>query len=153
MLPPRADADSSTSPGTDPAPGSVPPPEGERRIEPPDDRQGYGMSEAVESGSPAPAVRERGDADHPPVRRRVLFNEEQQFTLGGMLLLVTLVGLLLGPVAWLPLPVFAGMLGLGALILLALISVFQARLAIIKLAWWLMLLLYVAAAAAAYIFS
>jgi hypothetical protein len=151
MPPPRADVDSPT-PGTDPASGIVPLPEGERRIEPPDDRQGYGLT-AGEAASPASALRARDDAERPPVRRRVLFNEEQQFTLGGLMLLVTLVGLLLGPVAWLPLPVFAGMLGLGALTLLALISVFQARLAIIKLAWWLMLLLYVTAAAAAYIFS
>ena len=152
MPPPRADADSSPVPETDPASGIVPPPEGERRIEPPDDGQGYGLTEG-ETASAAPASQARHEAERPPVRRRVLFNEEQQFTLGGLMLLVTLVGLLLGPVAWLPLPVFAGMLGLGALTLLALISVFQARLAIIKLAWWLMLLLYVAAASAAYIFS
>lgn len=148
MVPPR-DSNASLPPN-----GQGPPSDRLPHIDPPADGGGYEVSPPAHN---APTTISRGADRHltdraaPP--RRVLFNEEQQFTLGGLLLLMTLVGLLLGPVAWLPLPVFAGMLGLGALILLALISVFQAHLAIVKLAWWLMLALYASAAAAAFIFS
>jgi hypothetical protein len=123
-----------------------------RTLLPPPDGEGYSI-EPPEASHPQ---------THPPVvdteavRRQAeekLRRESEQFSLSGLLLLVTLVSVLMGPIVWLPLPAFAGLVGLGSLVLLTLISIYNARQAVVRLAWLLLFGMYLAAAAAAYIYS
>lgn len=76
-----------------------------------------------------------------------------QFTLAGILLVVGLFGILLGPVIWLRLPWFAGVLGCGSLLVLAVISIFNNRPHVVQVGWWLLAALYVSALTLYYIFS
>ena len=75
----------------------------------------------------------------------------RQFSLSGLLLLVTFVAVLMGPMVWLPRPVFAGLLGLASIVVLVVISIFNTRHMIVHVAWWLMLVMYVLSVFAAFI--
>ncbi len=68
--------------------------------------------------------------------------EERQFSLLGMLALMTLIAALLAPVQWLPLTVYALFLGISSLLLLAMI--WQSRQLILWLAFWSVLAAYLA---------
>ena len=75
----------------------------------------------------------------------------RQFSLSGLLLLVTFVAVLMGPMVWLPRPVFAGLVGLASIVVLVVISIFNTRHMIVHIAWWLMLVMYVLCVSAAFI--
>jgi hypothetical protein len=75
--------------------------------------------------------------------------QTRQFSLIGLLLIFTLASLLLGAATWLPRSWSAGLLGLGALAMLAMISLWECQRAIVHVAWWVVMSLYLGVAIAA----
>jgi hypothetical protein len=137
------------------ATGLHPRDEGPLRV-PPADGEGYLVEPPSTDPVAALATRSPSPIDAEAEARAAteqLRRESQQFSLSGLLLLVTLLSVMLGPIVWLPLPAFAGFVGLGSLVLLTLISLFNTHQAIVRLGWWLLVGLYLAAATAAYIHS
>jgi hypothetical protein len=72
--------------------------------------------------------------------------EERQFSLLGLFVLMTILSLALAPLGWLKPQVYAGAVGLAALVLLAVMTWLQTRRAIVLVLWWSFLVLYIAAA-------
>jgi hypothetical protein len=84
---------------------------------------------------------------HPPPAAPLVPHEnvaERQFSVGGLLAVMTVVALALTPLQVLPLNTYAGLLGLASLLLLAVQAVARIRMATFQLLWWSLFLLYVA---------
>lgn len=69
--------------------------------------------------------------------------ELRQFTLGHLLILVTVAALILAPINWLALPTFAGLLGIFSLAGLAVINIFHIRHLIVHVSWWCLFAIYI----------
>jgi hypothetical protein len=114
-------------------------------IDPPTDGQGYVVPPREAQPSPECA---RIDSASTPARPTKIA-EVRQFTLGQLLALVTLAGLLVAPVGLLPRSGYAMLVGACALMALAYVTLGKPAGAIARLAWWMIFVLYVAASLAA----
>ncbi|MGE0606424.1 MAG: hypothetical protein AB7O62_04790 [Pirellulales bacterium] len=84
---------------------------------------------------------------------RQVAHPDSQFSLSGVLLVIGLFALLLGPIVWLRVPWFAGLMGVGSLLVLAVISIFNDRQRVVKFGWLVLLAMYVSALITLYIHS
>ena len=68
--------------------------------------------------------------------------EDEQFSLSGLLVLITVFSLICAPLAWVRLEIFAGIAGGAALLMMCVISVWPGRRIIVDVAWWCLLGVY-----------
>ena len=126
---------------------------------------GEGPASGTKSGEPRQDARETDDgyalADEEPnaesplswLDRTLIYRrppkppperESRQLTLAGMLVVVSILSFALAPLNWLPMTVYAGVLGFVVFVLLAMVSLLRPRLLIVQLTLWLLLATYVA---------
>ena len=101
---------------------------------------------AGDESSGRPALSKDSSGDAVVKARRGLkkkWRDDEQFTLSGLLVLITIFSLVFAPLAWMPLEIFAGVIGAAALILMCVISVWPGRRIIVDVAWWCLLGTYV----------
>jgi hypothetical protein len=118
-------------------------------IVPPSDLMGYEVP-AAESATSAGTENDRAVNDDALETDADESRDTRQFSLSGLLGIFTLAAVLLGAGRWLPMSSFAGLMGLGALAMLAVITLLECRRAIVHVAWWVMLALYLGMAIAAF---